>query len=246
LSEILMTNARVARQDYDQGRGHEGAVLYSAALTADELATLGHTLSYSGQINTAAEGTTVVNSVSLFNRATPYRGIAFLAGFSWSNTNNPSGQTLRSNVITLNATVQPNTKLTLGGTYGRTGSVTMGGPVTLVSRQQYILGSISFNPFPVLYLGGSVQRTLNDNLGYTLANVTAGFSPFPGGALQFTASFNESADTADNITRLISTGLRWNITRSVVLSATYGINDTTGPTSDVHTRTFDLNLRIPL
>jgi hypothetical protein len=246
LSEILMATARVSRQDYDQGRGHEGSFLYSASLTADELPTLGHNLSYSGQTTMAADGTTVINSLSLFNRATPYRGIALLAGFSWGNTLNPNGQTLRSNVITVDATVQPNERLTLGGTYGRTGSVILNGPPTPNSLQQYLLARASFNPFPALYLSGSVQRNLTNNQGYTLANFSGAFSPFPGGDLQFTFAFNETVDTANNMTRLITPGLRWNVTRSAVLSVTYGIDDTTGPTSHLFSRIFDINLRIPI
>lgn len=244
LSEIFTAMARLSRQDYDQGRGHEGAFLYTASLTANELPTLGHTLTYSGQTTMAADGTTVINSVSLFNRATPYRGVALLATFSWNDTLNPIGQTLRTNVVTVDATVQPNEKLTLGATYGRTGSVILGGAAP-VSLQQYFLGRASFNPFAAFYVSGSVQRTITNNQGYTLANVTGAFSPFPGGNLQFTLSFNETVDTSNNLTRLITPGLRWNIARSAVLTVTYGINDTTGPTSHLYSRIFDVNLRIP-
>ena len=247
LQPVVLLSTRVARQDFDLGRGHEGAILYSASLAADELATLSHTLSYSGQINQAAAGTTTANSVSLFNRATPYRGIGLLAGGSWGTATNLSGQTSRSNVITLNATLEPHRALTLGGTYGRNGSVTLGGGLpTTVSRQQIIQGTVSFSPFPALYFSGGIQRTITELQGFTLVNLASGFSPFPGGALQFTLAFNETLDSNNAVTRLITPGLRWNITRSAVLSSSYGFVDSTGPQTNLHTRTFDVNLRIQL
>jgi hypothetical protein len=246
LSDFALANARLARQDFDQGHGHEGAFLYSASVSADELPTLGHTASYSGQVNTAPAGTSTNNAISFYSRATPYRGIGLLAGFSWSTGTNVTGRTTRSNVVTINATIQPHPKLTLAGTFGRNGSVTLGGNQdTVLSVQQFLQGSVSFNPVPALYLSGSVQRTSTDSQTYTLTNVAAGFSPFPGGSLQFSVAFNETLDSNNAVTRLITPGVRWNITRAAVLSVSYALVDNTSPQSELHSRTFDVNLRIP-
>lgn len=247
LSPVFLLSARLARQDFDQTRGHESNLLYSASLAADELPTLGHTLAYSGQTSSTRDGVLHTNSISLYNRATPYRGIGLLAGFSLNLADNLNGQTERSNVITLNTTLQPHPSLTLAGTYGRTGTVvTGGGQPSLLTHSQLLQGTASFNPFPALYIAGGVQRTITDQRGYTLENLAVGVSPFPGGALQFSFSYNETVDSTGQRTRLITPALRWNIHRSAVAIASYSFIDTESTSQSTRSRTFDINLRIPL
>lgn len=247
LSPIFLVSARLGRQDSSQGEGHLGALVYSATLAADELPTLGQSLSYSGQVTTAAAGTSTGNSISFTNRAQILRGLALLVGASWSITTSAAGQTVRANVITVSTTVQPHPKLTLSGGYGRTGSLVTGGvnPSGL-GHEQHFDATASFTPFAALYLTGSVSRTVTDVQGYTLGSVAAGFSPFQGGALQLTFGFNQSLDTSGNITRVIAPGLRWNISRSIVLSASTSLVDSTTGQLETHQRGFDVNLRIPL
>lgn len=247
LSPIFLVSARVARQDLKQARGHRGEFLYSASLSADELPTLNHSLAYTGQTSTGAAGTTTSNSVSLFNRATPYRGIGLLAGASYTVATTVTGQTNRTHSLTANATLQPHAALTLTGTYGLTGTLTTGGAEPAPrTRAQHVEGTASFNPFPALYASGGVQRTVTDGKGYTFGNVALGVSPFQGGALQLTFSYNQTLDSNGAVTRLVAPGLRWNIDRSTVLTATYVLADSEGETEVTRARTFDVNLRIPL
>ena len=247
LGPMFLVAARVARQDRNQAQGHQGAWLYSASLAADELPTLGHTLAYSGQTNSTPDGTATTNSLSFFNRATPYRNVGLLAGASWTLATTPAGQTNRTTLITVSASLQPHPSLTLGGNYGRTGTQISGGEQAAISsRAERLEGSFSFNPFPTLYLSGSASRNLADGKSFTLANAAVGFSPFQGGALQLSFSFNQTLDAAGAATRLVSPGLRWNVNRSAVLTASYVWLDNEGGAGAIHTRTFQANLRISL
>lgn len=248
LGSIFLLGARLARQDSDQLRGHTGAWQYSVSLGAEELPTLGHSLSYSGQASTSAAGTATSNSISFFNHATPYRGFGLQAGMSWSIANGTSGETNRNNLLTLSASVQPHPKLTLSAGYGRTGSVLSGGNKPSQTQvQQHFDATASFNPIAALYVSGGLTWARTDVQDYTLANLQAGFSPFQGGALQLTFGFNQSIDSSGALTRQIAPGLRWSINRAIVLTASYALLDSSGGADGgTHQRTFGANLRIPL
>lgn len=248
LSPIFLLSGRVARQDADQLRGHTGAWQWGVSLGAEELPTLGHSLSYSGQASTSAAGTATSNSIAFFNHATPYRGIGLQAGISWSIANSPGGETNRSNLLTLSASLQPHPKLTLSAGYGRTGSVLTGGARPSETQvQQHLDAGLSFNPIAALYFAGGLTWTKTEVQDYTLANLQAGFSPFQGGALQLTFGFNQTLDSGGAVTRQIAPGLRWNVNRSIVLTASYSLLDSSGGAAgETHQRTLGANLRIPL
>jgi hypothetical protein len=247
LSPIFFFNARVARQDADQSRGHEGAFIYSSSLSATPFPTLNHSLVYSGQSTWTQTGFGNFNSVSFFNRATPYRGIGLLAGFVYSLAANPGGTTVRSDSITFNATVQPNPKLTLTGTLGHADAMTQGGGITrAVAVTNRVDGGITFTPVPAIFLAGSLSHMVISGAPRTLANGTASFSPFPGGDLQLALNYLETYQDPGQISRLFIPSLRWNIRPSTLLTLSYTLINTEGGAIGTHTRTFEANFQTAL
>jgi hypothetical protein len=246
LTDILLLSARVARQDADQTRGHEGQWLYSASLGATPLPTLTSSFVYSGRVDTNALGTTTTNGVSLFAQAIPYRGIGLLGNATYGITALPTGQDSQFDSLTFSATAQPNDKLTLAGTFGHSASVTTGaGLPRSSSASNRIEGTVSFTPFRALYLSGGASRTITQPRPVTLANGTVSFSPFQGGELQFSLTYTQSLEADTSVNRIFSPSIRWNLRRATI-TASYSLLESEGPVQNIHTRTFDANLRIPL
>lgn len=248
LSEIVLVSARVARQDSDQLRGHEGAYLYSASLAATPLPALTHTLVYSGQLNQTVDGDTTTNAVSLFNQLTPYEGIGLVAGLSYNVTTNPVGQTSRTDSLTITSTIQPNPKLTLAGSFAHSATITDGGGLPRTSSATNRLdATVTFVPVRAIYASVTATRVVQQPRPLTLGSATLGFNPFPGGDLQAGASYNETLDADDSRTRFFGPFVRWNIRRGAVLNVSYTILDTDRHAQgSQHSRTFGANLAIPL
>jgi hypothetical protein len=246
LGELLLLSARVARQDADQSRGHEGQWLYSASLGATPLPTLTGSFVYSGRIDTSALGTTATNGVSLFAQAIPYRGIGLLGSLSLGITALPTGQDSRFNSLTFTATAQPHQKLTLAGTFVQSASVTTGGGLPRSSStSSRVEGTATFNPVRALFLSGNVSRTITQPRPINLANGTIGFSPFPGGDLQLSVTYTQSLEADTSVNRLFTPSIRWNVRRAT-LTASWSMLDREGPLQSNRTRRFDINLRTPL
>ncbi len=247
LSPILLLGARVARQDQDQSQGHQGLFLYSASLAANELLTLSHSLVYSGQWVTGAGATGTQNSLSLYNRATPFRGVGLLAGAGVSLLRNAVGQTNRSDLFTFALSLQPHAKLSLAGTYGHTETTVSGGGLPrTAAKGDHVDGNVTFTPFPALYLSAGVSRNVTESRAVTLANSALNFSPFPGGDLQFNLSFNESFDPATGVSRLFVPSLRWNIRAGTLLTVTESVLVNGIGAQSTHAQTFDVDLKITL
>lgn len=246
LSTILTAQARVARQDSDQLRGHEGEWLYSGSLSATPLPTLSGSLVYSGRADSGAQGNFTSNTLSAFAQALPYRGIALVGNASYGVTTNASGQTSGIDSVTFGATVQPHANLSLTGAYGHSTSVTTGGgfPRTVVVNNR-AEGTLTFNPVRALYLSAGISRIVAPPRPVTLANASVNFSPFPGGDLQLGVVFTQNLEADGGTTRLVSPNLRWNL-RHATITLGYTLMDTDGTVQGLHNRSFNANLRIPL
>ena len=58
-------------------------------------------------------------------------------------------------------------------------------------------------------------------------------------------TYTQSLEADTSVNRIISPSIRWNLRRATI-TASYSVLDTEGPVQNIHTRTFDANLRIPL
>jgi hypothetical protein len=214
LGSFAAMSTRLARRDAESGRGHEGAFLYSASLSANPLPTLGHTLSYSGQRMSSAAGTSSSNAVNLFNRADLYPGIGVVGSLGYAFGTSAQRAHTESRLANLTATVAPHHALAVAATYGYSlTEISGGGRPETSSRGDRVEGTASLTPFPTLHLTAGLSRTWRSGEPpRTLANYSGSFSPFPGGSMQLHLSYSEMIDEAvAGRSRLFASGLRWNI-----------------------------------
>lgn len=251
LTNALVFSARVARQDMDQSTGHQGILQYSAGLAANELPTLNHNLVYSGQSIWAANGYSNTQTLSLYNRAIPYRGVSLLAGGSYGVVGTVTGQTVRNAALTASTTLQPHRTLTLSGTFGHSDSVATGGgwPRTATATNR-IDATASWAPIPAVYLAGGISRLVSNRAPITLFNGSASASPFPRGDLQLGFSWTETyqqGGALDGATvRLYGPNARWTIRPGTLLTVSYSVLDNDAPAVRTSARTFSAVLQIAL
>jgi hypothetical protein len=247
LASLLLLNARLARQDANQSRGHEGEWLYSASLGVSPFPALSSSLVYSGRSDTGPTGTTTTNTLALFSEAAPYRGISLLGFASYGISALANGQTSGLDALTLSATVQPNPALTVTGTFGHSGVLTTGAGlprINLITNRVDLTATV--NPVRALYLSGGISRQIPvGGIPVTLANGTVTFSPFRGGDLQLGVIFTETLDADASVTRLLAPSLRWNVGRAT-LTGSYNVLRTQSRTQPVDSNVFTADLRIPL
>lgn len=246
LLPALLFNGRVARQDADQSRGHEGQWTWGGSLAATPLLTLTGSLVYSGRLDQSLEGNTTTNSVSLFAQAAPYRGIGLLANAGLGFAQLPTGQFSKLETLAVSTTLQPHPRLTLAGNFAHSSSETTGaGLPRSASRTNQIDGTLTLTPVPTIFISAGISRVITSPRPVTLATGTANFSPFPGGDLQLGISYSQSLGADGTVTRILSPSLRWNL-RAATLTTGFTVLDTSGSVADTHSRAFNANLRIPL
>ena len=246
LLPILLLNARVARQDSDQSRGHEGQWTWGGSLAATPLRTLTSSLVYSGKVDQTLRGDTTTHSISLFGQATPYRGIGLLTNAGLGFAQLPTGQLSKLDTLAVSTTLQPHPELTLAGNFAHSASETTGaGLPRTASRTNQVDGTLTFTPFRSLFLSAGVSHAVASPRPVTLATGTVSFSPFQGGDLQLGLTHSQTLGADGAVTRIFSPSLRWNLRRAA-LTVGFTTLDTTGSAADVHSRTFDTNFRIPL
>ncbi|HEY6913007.1 MAG TPA: hypothetical protein VI356_26745 [Myxococcales bacterium] len=247
LNDFTLLTARVARQDSDQLRGHEVSYLWAGSVGVNELATLSHSLSYSGQVNLTAAGETVANSVFVTTTAVPYRGVnfGFMAGYNVGTT--VAGQDTRSAVLTVDSTLQPNPKLQLHGAFTHRDVLATGGSQPRTANAvNTVEGSATFRPVRVFFVTGTVSHVVQPPTSATLFNGELGLNATTGGDLQLSVAYNSVLDLDGSITRFFTPSARWNIRPNTVLSGTYTMTDGNRGGGAQHQRTFNIDLRITL
>ncbi|MGE5047445.1 MAG: hypothetical protein ACM3PC_02670 [Deltaproteobacteria bacterium] len=247
LNDFTLLTGRVARQDSDQLRGHEVSYLWAASVGVNELATLSHSLSYSGQVNLTAAGDTVANSVFFTTTAVPYRGVnfGFMAGYNVGTT--VSGQDTRSAVLTVDSTLQPNPKLQLRGAFTHRDVLATGGSLPRTANAvNTVEGSATFRPVRVFFVTGTVSHVVQPPTSATLFNGELGLNATTGGDLQLSVAYNSVLDLDGSITRFFTPSARWNIRPNTVLSGTYTMTDGNRGGGEQHQRTFNIDLRITI
>jgi len=246
LLPALLLNARVARQDSDQSRGHEGQWTWGGSLASSPLPTLTTSLVYSGKQDQTLEGDTTTHSLSIFEQVTPYRGIGLLANAGLGLAQLPSGQLSRLDTLAVSLTLQPHPRLTLASNFAHAASETTGaGLPRSASRSNQIDGTVTFTPVRALLVSAGISHVVASPAPVTLANGNVNFSPFQGGDLQLGVSYSQQLDADGAVSRIFSPSLRWNLRRATVTTSFTAL-DTEGSAADAHSRTFGVDLRIPL
>lgn len=247
--KFMNVNARVAREDSDQSKGHQGSFVYSASATANYLPTLSNSLIYSGRSDKKPEGSSNTNSFTLFNKAELYKGInAFLSlGYNFGRLE--TGQSTSGSLINVGAAFVPHRTLTvnLAYVYSNTKESAAADKPASSTKSDRAEASMTFTPVRALYLFASVSRTVTDTESKVLTNYGLNFSPFPDGDIQFHFSYTENLGPANQgTTRLITPSLRWNIRSGTFLDLSYTVSQSVSNIEKVDSRFINASLKVTL
>lgn len=248
LSRMLRLDARLERTDFDAGQGRQSLNRTSASLGAQPLPAAGATLTYSGQLQQTALGDESSQSLTLFARADPYRGVSLNASGGYTASTFADGGTGRLGTVQTSLGLTPNKWLSLTGSYGLSSARFEGGARgNTRDVQSRLEGTATVNPAPAIYASGSLARVTFNGPAYTLANLAANVAPFPGGDLYLGFAYNETLDTRSDL-RVRGWGptMRWKIRGATFLNAGYNVLDSTSPAQDVHSRVFTVQLTLAL
>jgi hypothetical protein len=243
LARSIAANARAARQDLDEGAGHEGSWQWSAALVGNPLPTAFWTLSYSGTANDRDEKS---HSVTALGRADLYEGISAqaTAGGSFTTQGLRVGRSFQTSG-TMSLTPNPYVTLSGGGLYSRS---LVSDPLIGDTLAQFgrVDGSVSLTPAPAVSATGTVSRVLLGARPTTLATMQLNYFPLRG-EVHLAVAYSKTLDTeADATTELLSPSLRWNIRSGVSLNASYTVLENASPTQTLDSRAFAARLLIIL
>ncbi|HET6372728.1 MAG TPA: hypothetical protein VFG76_05440, partial [Candidatus Polarisedimenticolia bacterium] len=217
-------SARVAREDGLDLDRDRTAYVYSAAITADPFETLRHSLVLSGYEDDTDGIKTENRGVNFNTTALVYDGVDlnFLVGTSHSKT--ADGSTNDAFLVGAGATLIPYKTVTVTLRYDdRDATISVEGAPDRDDRTRDFEAGIAYNPVPAVYLYGSrrmEERT--SQLDRTVDTFAGSWSPFPGGALQVSVSYNETmySDLNETDTSFVPF-VRWNINARSYLEIAY-------------------------
>lgn len=249
ISSVVALSSRLSRQDLDAGSGHASNTALTGSLSARPLDTLMHSLTLTEQLHQDRTGTSTLGSLSLFNRADLFRGIAAQLGAGMTFGTTILGQRQLGRQLTINTSVTPNSKLSFQGSYVYDETSLSGGgrPDETVGGDQW-QGGLSFNPVPALFASVALSYTRRARMkNQTLTNVGGSFSPFPDGNVQLRVSYNETLDdAAGGRTRLGTAGLHWRVRPNSFLDASYSYFDVDGTQGRTRSHVVGANLLVGL
>lgn len=217
-------SARVAREDgLDLDRPRTGYV-YSAGVTANPFETLRHSLVFSGYHNDTDGILTDNRAVNFNTTALVYEGVDlnFLAGASSNRI--PDGSTSDALLFGAGATLIPYRTVTITLRYDdRNSTLSQKGAPDRTDRTRDVEAGVAYNPVPAIYLYGSRRmESRTTQLDRTVDTFACSWSPFAGGAIQLSASYNETvySDLNETDTSFVPF-LRWNINPRSYLEVAY-------------------------
>lgn len=207
-------NARAAREDGVNRDLDRTAYVYSAAVTANPYETLRHSLILSGYTDDTGGVTTENRGVNFNTTAVVYDGVDlnFLAGTSHGKISD--GSENEAVLIGAGATVIPWHTVTLTFRFDdRDATISLQGVPDREDRTRSVEAAVAYNPLPAIYLYGSRRKEARTSEpDRTVDTFAASWSPFPGGALQVSLSYDETrySDLDETDTSFVPF-VRWNI-----------------------------------
>jgi hypothetical protein len=246
-NQVFSGTARVAREDSSQQGEKQWDYIYNATLTATPLRTLTNTLVFSGRTGKTKEGSSNAESLYLNNTAQLYQGIDVYLSGGLNYAKKETGEKTNGSDINFGSNIVPHRTLSLTLNYSYTTSDQSGGGKPSVStytgRGDF---NVSFSPLRTLYLYGawSILSQTNIKTSY-LQNYALGWSPFPGGDLQFNFGFTETVRSEDRAKeRSIGPSLRWKITNRSTLDVSYQMVKSSSVSQKSDTNAFSTRLQV--
>lgn len=212
--DLVTLSGQLTRRDSGDDRRHSSSWTWGASASARPLATLHHSLSYSGQYRPSGEIANRSNQISITNRARVYRGISVLANGGYMRSKSSRGNTGTSRYAAASTSVTPHELVSLRGTYAYSSTLVRQDTVP-ATRTSSSRASVSASARPLSTLSLSATLTayqLPNAPDRLLASYGGSFSPLPGGMLNLSATYSESLNlAADGIGRRGAVSLRWTI-----------------------------------
>lgn len=223
-NDVWGVSARIAREDGVDRDRDRTAHVYSAAVTSDPLETLRHSLIVSGYVDETGGFTSENHGVFLNTTALVYDGVDlnFLVGTSYNEATD--GTTNDAFVVGAGATVIPHRTVTVTLRYDdRDATITPEAAPGRPDRTRSGEAGVAYNPFPSVYLYASRRKEeRTDQVDRTIDSFAASWSPFPGGALQLSVSYNEDRySDFDEVNKVFVPFVRWNISPRSYLEVAY-------------------------
>jgi hypothetical protein len=220
----LFLNTRVLRTDTSETDRKDGAShSYTASLRADHLDTLHQTLVYSGRHDDGEAGTSISNSIFLRTDADLYRGWSANLDLGYSMQDSQLSGDSDTTSLRIGTQIDPNPKLNFAVNYrvSWTNRSDGGSGIDQNARFQGF-----WVPLRTLSFFASVQLRDQQSQGEGLKifqDYSANWAPFPDGLLDFSLAYNQSVDTEDRETRILSPQINWRITRTTLLNLRFNI-----------------------
>ena len=259
LARNLQLTERIARQDGDNGIGHEGQTDWSAGLLWRPLPTFSGTLVYSGQFIDSipvldTDTGQFVNqpygfnhSVTALGRADLYEGISLLVNGTGALQSLYTGVNTWSGTVNTKATLAPNPWImfTLGWIWGVSIVQEFDLP-DVATPQSRVDATVTIRPTNALSAVATVTRILAGGPETTFGTVQLNWSPLQGD-LQLGVTYSKTFDTATQSTvEVLSPSLRWNIRPGIQFTASYALLNTSAVVSRTNSRSLTLGLSILL
>ena len=244
-NQIVSASASVSRSERETNNNKTVSYTYGASIRANYLKTLNQTLTYSAIKETDDyEGSSEQNTILLRTNANLYDGwSAYLdTGYNWNKPQEDAQE--NSTIIRTGMNVVPNEMITINLNYKLNlinKSVTT---TSQNSRSEWDLQAL-ITPFKSLSLNIEYNVIDQEISRTSLQNYTANWSPFPDGALQFFLTYNERLRPEDDQkSRTIGPGLKWTVSRHVLLDMYYNITESETSTQLIDSKSFSARLKI--
>jgi hypothetical protein len=246
-NRFISAYARGAREQGHEPRGDRVATVTNATLTMDPIPTFRSSVIYTGQDETIAGTPYGRRALLVQNTAQLYRGIDVLFGFGWNVFDREGGEHSRDRVVNFTATLVPVQRATITLSYDGTSSVRSGtfqGPPRLNIRRFY--GALAFDPLRTLHLAVAEDVVVfTGQRTRTTVDVSANWTPFPEGALQFIVAHNEGLRALEFGREKNSVAaVRWNLPRGSYFDLSYQKNMSEFIFQTTESRVFSLTVRL--
>ncbi len=221
---IFSAYGRAAREQGTQPEGHRVATVTNATLTADPIPRLRTSLLYAGLDERIAGVPANRRGFFVQNAGQPYRGIDLVFGFGWNFTSRETGEIAHDRLVNATATIVPRQHVSLTFSYDDTSTNRSGafiGEPRLQSRRAY--AAVAVDPISTLHLVlGEEVLVLTGQRTRTTLDVSANWSPFPDGTLQFIFASNDYVrDIEFGNDRSTLGAVRWNWSRRSFIDVSY-------------------------
>jgi hypothetical protein len=237
--DIRVLRNDVTETDLDDTTRHT----YNASLTGDYLPTLSQTLTYNGHYDQLGDLSGHGNALLLRTNADPYRDWSLNVDLGFTAKTPVVGPETTSTYFRLATNIAPHPTLSFTLDYfGSWDTDDLRG----ASFNQIFRFRGFWTPIPTLSLFAAINLRdfERDAQGLRIfQNYSINWSPFPDGLLNFTVAYNQTIDTMNNESRILSNAIRYQVTRTTLLTLSFDVGTIESPTDIRDVKILRVNFR---